>query len=67
MGSTLKYPNKLRALIGSAISSSFSKKGGIVTVTIPKNSKTEKYKIFDIATEFMLGKTAEYLKPFKHK
>lgn len=61
------YSNKLRALIGSSISPSFNKKGGIVTITSPKDSKTEKYKIFDIATEFMLGKTSEYLRPFDKK
>ena len=59
------YPNNLRALIGSSIAPSLNKDGGVVTITSPKDAKIEKFKIFDIATEFMLGKTAEYLKPFK--
>jgi hypothetical protein len=61
------YSNKLRALIGSSISQTFDNKGGIVTITSPTNSKIEKYKVFDSATEFMIGKSAEYLKPFENK
>lgn len=62
-----QYSNRLRSLIGSSIAPSFSKEGGIVIITSPKNSKIEKFKVFDTATEFMLGKTAEYLKPFSKK
>ena len=61
------YPNRLRALIGGSISQSFDNKGGIVTITSPTNSKIEKYKVFDSATEFMIGKSADYLKPFEKK
>ena len=53
------YSNRLRALIGTSI------KAGVVTITSPKDSKIEKYKVFDYATEFMIGKTADYFKPFK--
>jgi len=61
------YPNKIRVLIGSTIASLFDKRGGTVVITTPKNFKIEKYKVFDMATEFMLGKAAEYLKPFDMK
>jgi len=60
-----KYSNKLRSLVGSAISPSLNKDGGTVVITSPKNSKIEKFKVFDIAIEFMLGKISEHLKPFK--
>jgi len=53
------YSNRLRAFIGTSI------KAGVVTITSPKDSKIEKYKVFDYATEFMIGKTADYFKPFK--
>ncbi len=61
------YPNNVRVLIGSSFAQSVNKKGGTVIITSPKDSKIEKYKIFDIATEFLLGKTAEYLRPFENK
>lgn len=59
------YSNKARSLIGGVYSQTFNKEGGILTLTTPKNVRFEKYKVFDIAIEFMLGKSAEYLKPFK--
>lgn len=59
------YSNKLRATIGSSVSQSFNNNDSIVTITSPTNSKIEKYKVFDTATEFMIGESAEYLKPFE--
>jgi len=35
-----------------------------VIITSPKDSKIEKYKIFDMAIEFILGKSSEYLRLF---
>jgi len=61
------YSNKLRAFIGGATVSIFGKKGGTVVITTPKDFKIEKYKVFDMATEFILGKAAEYLRPFESK
>jgi len=46
---------KIRALIGGALAPSLNSEGGVVTVTTPKNWKIEKYKVFDMATEFILG------------
>jgi len=60
-----EFPNNIRALVGSTAASLFGKKGGSVVITTPKNFKIEKYKIFDIATEFLMGKSAEYLEPIK--
>lgn len=57
-----EYPNRLRALIGSSIASSGSLETGTVIITSPKDSKIEKYKVFDSAMEFLLGKSSEYLK-----
>lgn len=62
-----EYSNKLRSLIGSFIPMSLDKKAGLVIVTSPKSSQIEKYKVFDTATEFMLGKSADYLRPFDRK
>lgn len=56
------YPKKVRALIGS-FAFPTDKKGETVTITTPKDWRFEKYKVFDFATEFMLGKTSEYLRP----
>lgn len=56
-----EYPNKIRALIGMSIAQTMDPKGGIVVITSPKDAKIEKFKVFDSATEFLLGKTAEYL------
>jgi len=61
------YPNNIRALIGSSIAQQFDNKGGIVVITTPKKFKIEKYKVFDMATEFLMGKSAEYLKPIKRE
>jgi len=61
------YSNGLRALIGSGIMEKLEDKNIQVTITSPTNSKIEKYKVFDSATEFMIGKSADYLKPFEKK
>jgi len=61
------YPNNIRALIGSSIAQKFDNKGGIVVVTTPKKFKIEKYKVYDMATEFLMGKSSEYLKPIKRE
>jgi len=62
-----EYPQIVRALIGGYLGPSINKDGGVVIVTTPKDWKIEKYKVFDVATEFMLGKTSEYMKPFGNK
>jgi len=55
------YSNRLRALIGPTIlyGSDMNEK---IIITTPTNVRIEKYKVFDFAIEFMLGKTAEYFK-----
>lgn len=57
-----EYPNNVRALIGSSIAQAGNLPSGTVIITSPTNSKIEKYKVFDSATEFLLGKSSEYLK-----
>ena len=57
-----EYPNNIRALIGSSVAKKY---GCTVVITTPKKYKIEKYKVFDMATEFLLGKSSEFLKPFK--
>lgn len=61
------YSNNLRALIGSGIIEKLEDKNIQVTITSPTNSKIEKYKVFDAATEFMIGKSSDYLKPFEKR
>lgn len=61
------YSNRLRSFIGSGIIKKLKDKDVQVVITSPTNSKIEKYKVFDSATEFMIGKSAEYLKPFEKK
>lgn len=56
------YPNDLRAFIGCSVAKKYCKSGGIV-VTTPKDFKFEKYKVFEMATEFLMGRLAEHLKP----
>lgn len=50
-----KYSARLRSLIGPFIG-----KEGKLVLTAPKSSKVEKFKVFDIAIEFLLGKVSEY-------
>jgi len=54
------YPNNIRSLIGSVLKEKLDKNVRII-ITSPKNSKIEKCKVFDSATEFLLGKTSEYV------
>lgn len=61
------YSNRLRSFIGSGIIKKLKDKNVQVVITSPINSKIETYKVFDSATEFMIGKSAEYLKLFKKK
>jgi len=56
------YPNRLRALIGGSTLKYFDKKAKIA-ITTPKNVRVEKYKVFDIAIEFLLGKISKHFKP----
>jgi len=56
-----EYPNNVRALIGSSIAQVGNLPSGTVIITSPKDSKIEKFKVFDSATEFLLGKSSEYL------
>lgn len=59
------YSNRLRSLIGSSIAKDLNSEKGKVIITSPKDSRIEKFKVFDIATEFMLGKVSEYMRPFE--
>ena len=61
------YSNRLRSFIGSGIMENLEDKNVQVIITSPTKSKIEKYKVFDSATEFMIGKFADYLKPFEKK
>jgi hypothetical protein len=61
------YSNRLRSLIGSSIAEGISGKEGTVIITSPKDSKIEKFKVFDIASEFMLGKVSAYMRPFENR
>ncbi len=61
------YSNRLRSLIGSSIAGGISGKEGTVIITSPKDLKIEKFKVFDIVSEFMLGKVSEYMKPFENR
>jgi len=56
------YPNNIRALIGSFIAQKFDSRGGIVVITTPKKLKIERYKVFDIATEFLMAEYARCLR-----
>ena len=55
------YSNQARVLIGSGIMEKLEDKNVKVIITSPKDSKIEKVKVFDQATEFMIGKSSEYL------
>jgi hypothetical protein len=56
------YPNDLRAFIGSSVAKKYYKSGAIV-ITTPDSFKFEKYKVFEMATEFLIGQFAENLRP----
>jgi hypothetical protein len=59
------YSPGARSLIGSHIKLSLGEKTPSAIITTPKNYKIEKYKVFDMATEFLLGKSAEYMNLLK--
>jgi hypothetical protein len=54
------YPNDLRSLIGMSVAKKYCKSGDVV-ISTPKDAKVQKYKIFEIAVEFLIGKSAEFL------
>jgi len=54
------YSPKLRSFIGVAISEKLDSKSKMI-ITTPSSYKIEKYKVFDSAVEFMIGKTSEYM------
>jgi len=56
-----EYPNNVRAFIGSSIAQKDNMPSGTVIITSPTNSKIEKFKVFDSATEFLLGESSEFL------
>lgn len=55
------YPNDLRSLIGMSVATKYCKSGDVV-ISTPKDMKFEKYKVFEIAVEFLIGRTSDYLK-----
>jgi hypothetical protein len=61
------YSNKLRALIGSYITEKIENQDAKIIITSPINSKIEKFKVFDSAIEFILGKSSEHLDLFNNK
>jgi hypothetical protein len=56
------YTSNARALIGQMIIEKLEDKNVRVVITSPKNCPLEKYKVYDYATEFMIGRSSEYLK-----
>lgn len=60
------YSPEARSFIGAYARSNLKDKdgSGIVTITTPKDYKIEKYKVFDMATEFMLGESSKYINLF---
>jgi hypothetical protein len=61
------YSNRARSTIGSSIMEVLDNKDVQVIITSPTNSIIEKYKVFDAAIQFMLGKAADYLNPLNDK
>lgn len=61
------YSNRLRSFIGTGFIKKLKDKNVRVVITSPINSKIEKYKVFEAATEFMIGESADYLKLFEKK
>ena len=55
------YPNNLRALIGSSVANKYFKSGSVV-ITTPTHFKFEKYKVFQTATEFLIGRATDYFR-----
>lgn len=55
------YSNRLRQLIGTSILEVLEWKKPQIIITSPTNSKIEKFKVFDTATQFSLWKISDYL------
>lgn len=61
-----EYSNLARSVIGTSLFSTLNKKEGRrICITTPAKYKIEKFKVFDMLTEYMLGKTGDYLKKSK--
>ncbi len=58
------YSSRLRALIGPCLFNDSNVNERMV-ITSPKGVIIEKYKVFDTAIEFLLGKISKYFKPFE--
>ncbi len=56
-----EYSSALRALIGPCILSKLGIKKECFVITTPSKYQIEKYKVFDTAMQFLLGKPSEYL------
>jgi hypothetical protein len=56
------YSPNARSIIGQAIIEKLEDKNVRVIITSPKDWSIEKYKVYDHATEVMIGKSSEYLK-----
>ena len=54
------YPNDLRMIIGHSVAKKYFKDGSVV-MTTPAQVRFEKYKVFQIATELLIGQAAEFL------
>jgi hypothetical protein len=55
-----EYSSTLRALIGPCILSKIGLKKECIVITTPSKFQIEKYKVFDSAMQFLLGKPSEY-------
>lgn len=58
------YSSQLRSLIGGSIKESVREAGDVI-ITTPESYRIEKYKVFDMAIEFMIGKVSENVNLFK--
>lgn len=61
------YGKNARSIIGTSIISSFNDGKCTCMITSPKSSEIEKSRVFDAASEFMMGQSSEYMKPFGKK
>jgi len=58
-----KYSNFLRSIIGTCFCSEINKKnGGKICITTPTKYKIEKFKVFDMLTEYVMGGLSNKLK-----
>lgn len=55
------YPSKLRTLIGMSIMDSLEDKRVKMIIVSPKTAKIEKFKVGDMAIEFLMGEVSEFL------